>query len=199
MKRVVDGVMVAIVVGLVGAVLLHLSIGPRGDSPTVVALRADLKAERDSTAAWRVRAAAAAAEAVRLREDSARVYRLWGVDQEAASAGVWAIQQIAAQARARGDTGTGRQLETAVAAVAAEQRGCSLVVINCEQRAANAESAREDATARADSLAVKLDTVGVRWEDAERRARPSFLRDLWRTKEVTGPLVVILVILGLSK
>jgi hypothetical protein len=187
----------AVVAGVVALRVLGI-ISPRAD-PAVASMRAELKAERDSTAAWRVRAAAAAAEAARLREDSARVYRGWGVAQEAATAGVWAIRELAAQARARGDRGTGERLEGAATAVEAEQAGCSLVVLNCEARAANADTARADAAARVDSLAFQLDTLGVRWEDAEKRARPNFFRDLWRTKEVTGPLLVILVLLGLSK
>ncbi len=200
MRRAIDGAMIGVVGGLVIVVALYATgLLRRGDAPAVTALRAELQAERDSTAAWRVRAATAAAEAARLREDSVRVYRGWGIAQEAATAGVWAIRELAAQARARGDTGTGERLEGAAAAVEAEQAGCSLVVLNCEARAANAETARADAATRVDSLVAQLDTLGVRWEDAERRARPSYFRDLWRTKEVTGSLLVILVLLGLSK
>lgn len=187
---------------VVAAVVLYAAGYCRGKEradPAVASMRAELSAERDSTAAWRVRAAAAAAEAARLREDSGRAYRLWAVDREAASAGVWAIRELAAQARARGDTGTGWRLEDAVVAVEAEQAACSVVVLNCEQRAANAETARADAAVRVDSLAAQLDTLGVRWEDAEKRARPSFLRDLWRAKEALGSLLVILGVVVIVK
>lgn len=184
----------ATVAGIV--VLWHFGIiTPRPD-PDVDRYRAELLAERDSTSAWRVRAAAAAAEAIRLRQDSARVYPLWATSQEAASAGVWAVRHLATQARARGDTGTAEQLETAAAAVEADQAACSLVVVNCERRATNAETARADAATRADSLASQLDTLGVRWEDAERRARPSLFRDLWRAK---GPIAALLLIVYLTK
>jgi len=167
--------------------------------PEVDRIRAELVAERDSTASWRQRAAAAAAAAKRLRDDSARVYPQWVLAKDAAAAGVWAVRQIAAAARARGDTATAATLESAAIAVDEERAACSVVVLNCEQRAANAEAARADAAARVDSLAAKLDTLGVKWEDAEQRAQPSFFRDLWRAKGVLGPLMVILGLAAVAK
>lgn len=180
----------AVIAGIVSLYMLGV-ISPLPD-PAVDTMRAELRAERDSTVAWRQRAAAAAAEAQRLRADSARVYPQWAGAQEAATAGVWAVRAIATQARARGDTTAAEQLETAATSVEAERASCSVVVLNCEQRAANAETARADAAARVDSLAAQLDTLGVKWEDAEHRAQPSFFRDLWRAKGALGPLLVIL-------
>jgi hypothetical protein len=200
MNRALETVLAAGAAVVAGIVCLYVLgiLTPRAD-PDVDRYRSELRAERDSTAAWRARAARAAAEAQRLREDSAIVYPLWSTAREAAAAGVWAVRAIAQQARDRGDTSVAEQLETATLVIEAERQACSVVILNCEQRAANAETARADAAQRVDSLDAQLDTLGVRWEDAERRARPSFFRDMWRAKGAIGSLLVILTAVVVTK
>jgi len=159
---------------------------------------AKLAVEAESTAAWRIRAAAAAAEAQRLREDSARVYPAWGLAREAADAGLAAVRELARSRLAAGDTAGARVVEAAANAADAERAACSVVVVNCEARAATAETARADAAGRVDSLAAVLDTTGIKLQAAERRASSGFLglRDLWRAKEELG--AVVLLLLGLT-
>lgn len=124
-----------------------------------------------------------------LAADSSRLAASLLVARQAADAGLDAVRELARTRRDAGDTATAAALEGASGAVQAERAACSLVVLNCEERAANATAAWHTAEAQLASTAALLDTTAVRWRDAERRAQPSFFRDLWRARAVTVPLV----------
>ena len=111
----------------------------------------------------------------------------WAVSREASAAGLVTIRNLIAQlpAPARDSAAA------AVVAIIDEQAACSLVVINCEARAGAERSGRLEALARlwaSDSLRT---ATSVLWVDAERRARPSFFRDLWRAKAVVLPSLAV--------
>lgn len=87
----------------------------------------------------------------------------------------------------------------AVRVVYLEVEACQDQLSNCEARAQNAE-----ARARGDSVSlarteVILDSVRVAWSQAERAARPSFFRDLYRSRAVTLPLAVLSAVLILKQ
>jgi len=135
----------------------------------------------------------ARARAARLAADSNRLAADLALSREAVDAGLVAVRELARIRRAAGDTGAATALEGAAGAVEAERRSCSLVVLNCEQRASNATAAWHLAESQLDSTAADLVTTAARWRDAERRAQPSFFRDIWRARGVTLPLLAATV------
>lgn len=164
----------------------------------------DAQEQRLAEQAESLQAARRDLEAARTRArslalDSARVYRLWSIDREAAAAGVTAVEELARQARARGDTAAARTLEGAATATELELTACSLVTANCEARAANATGAWQRAEAQLNATAAQLDTTKALWRDAERRAQPSFFRDVWRSRAVTLPLILTTVLVVVVK
>lgn len=87
----------------------------------------------------------------------------------------------------------------AVRVVYLEVEACQDQLANCEARAQNAEArARGDSVSLVATAAI-LDTVRVRWSQAERRAQPSFFRDLWRSRSVTLPLAALTTVLLLRR
>lgn len=87
----------------------------------------------------------------------------------------------------------------AVKVVYLEVEACQDQLTNCEARAQNAEArARGDSVSLAATAAL-LDTVRLRWSQAERRAQPSFFRDLWRSRQVTLPLAALSLVLILKR
>jgi hypothetical protein len=97
------------------------------------------------------------------------------------------------------DTSNRRVADSAVSVVYLEVEACQDQLANCEQRAQNAEQrARGDSVTLARTQAL-LDTVRLRWTIAERKAQPSFFRDLWRSRSVTLPLAAITTLLLLRR
>lgn len=87
----------------------------------------------------------------------------------------------------------------AVRVVYREVEACQDQLANCEARAQNAESrARGDSVSLALTEAI-LDSVRVAWSQAERAARPSLFRDIWRSRQVTLPLAALTVVLLLKR
>jgi hypothetical protein len=152
----------------------------------------DLSATRRALAGLRDRAARLSADSGRLSVSLAGARRARDEAQQATA-------ELAARLRAAGDTGGANVVERGEAAGAAERQACSLVVVNCEARAAAADTARLLAEAELDSTAVLLQRTAGQWRDAERRAQPSFFRDVMRAKAVVAPLVALLLYQALSK
>lgn len=162
---------------------LEAALAARGES---------LKATRGDLARLRARAESLAVERARLAVSlvGARTARD-AARRESAS--------LAERLRAAGDTAGAAVVERGDSAAAAERAACSLVVVNCEARAAAADSARVLAERDLDATAVLLNRTAGRWRDAERRAQPSFFRDVWRARAVTLPLALTTVYLLVVK
>jgi hypothetical protein len=72
---------------------------------------------------------------------------------------------------------------------------CQELLVNCELRAQNAEArAHGDSTQLVGLQRFVSDTLEPAWHSAERQARPSFFRDLWRSRQVTIPLIVLTIV-----
>lgn len=151
-------------------------------------------AARDSAGrAWDAERAGLLADMGRLREDSAQL------EARRRAARAWSQDSIRKLLALIPDSAARAAAEGAVALEAGETARCEEQRANCEARAANAEArAAGDST---DLAALRLfvrDTLEVSWRDAERRARPSLLRDLWRSRGLTGPLVVVAFAAGFA-
>jgi hypothetical protein len=146
---------------------------------------ASLAAARDSLHGFHERAQRLAVDSARLSISLAGARRA----RDAAQAENAALARRLAQ---QGDTAGARVVLAGDSTAAAERAACSLVALNCEARAAVADSAR--------AVAVRqLDTTVALWRGAERRAQPSFFRDAWRARGVTLPLLAATVYLVLRK
>jgi hypothetical protein len=98
-----------------------------------------------------------------------------------------------------GDSTAQQVVESAVKVVYLEVEACQNQLANCEQRARNAEHRAAGDSSQLAATQQLLDTVRVRWQIAERKAAPSFFRDLWRSRQVTLPLAALSAFLLLSR
>lgn len=90
-------------------------------------------------------------------------------------------------------------LDSAVAVVTAAYESCEAIRANCEARAANAEQRVAGDSIRILELEALSRTLEGEWRAAEQRAKPSFFRDLWRSRRVTLPLMALSAYLLLSR
>lgn len=79
----------------------------------------------------------------------------------------------------------------AVGEIVRAGQACDALVANCEARVATERTGRLEALARLQaSDSLRTGTYAL-WQDAERRARPHFLRDVWRAKAAVLPSLVL--------
>lgn len=111
----------------------------------------------------------------------------WAVSREASGAAIITIRNLVAQLPQEHRA----TVTVALGEIIGAREACDALVANCETRVGAERSGRLEALARlraSDSLRTR---TSVLWQDAERRARPSFLRDVWRAKSVVLPSVVL--------
>lgn len=90
----------------------------------------------------------------------------WAVSREASAAALITLRNLIPQLP-REDRAA---VTVAVGTIIAEQRGCSLVVANCEARVGAERSGRLEALARLRASDSLRTATSVLWKDAERRA-----------------------------
>lgn len=90
-------------------------------------------------------------------------------------------------------------LDSAVTRIGVVGLACAESLQNCEQRAANAEQRASLDSGRVVALQGLNHDLEDAWHSAEQRARPSLLRDFWRSRRLTGPLVLLSVVLILER
>jgi len=182
----------ALVVALVVAISWGTCNAGRASDATVQ-LQAILSAQRDSASRWTRTRDSLTHENTALRADSATLeVRRQQVRRLASDS----IGKLLAQIQ---DTSNRRMADSAVRVVYLEVEACQDQLANCEARAQNAEArAHGDSLTLATTTAL-LDTVRHRWAIAERKAQPSFFRDLWRSRSVTLPLAALTALLLLRR
>lgn len=82
-------------------------------------------------------------------------------------------------------------LNTAVDVVIQAGNTCDATVANCEARAATSHQRELEALAQLQKSDSLRGATTVRWQDAEKRAAPSFFRDLARAKAIVVPALVV--------
>jgi hypothetical protein len=142
---------------------------------------------------------AAAARSARLAIDSSRMIVSLRGARAARDAAQAENRTLATRLRAAGDTGGAAVVDRGDSAAAAERTACSLVILNCEQRATNAVAAWQRAAAQLDATAAQLDTTVTLWRDAERRANPGIFTAFWRARTTTLPLLAAVAYLALRR
>lgn len=111
----------------------------------------------------------------------------WAVSREASGAAIITIRNLVAQLPQEHRA----TVTVALGEIVGAREACDALVANCETRVGAERSGRLEALARlraSDSL--RTETYGL-WEDAERRARPSFFRDIWRAKAAVLPSLAL--------
>lgn len=92
-----------------------------------------------------------------------------------------------------------RPLGTEITVLREAGEACHATLTNCEARAANAEQRAAGDSARLVATHQLLATTEAAWHSAEQKARPSFWRDLWRSRSVTAPLALVTIVVLLIK
>jgi hypothetical protein len=178
----------AFVAGFILATGLAVAYGLRQEAKAALARaqhEQQLQATRDELQGFRARAA-------RLAEDSGRLAISLTGARRARDAARTEARALALRLSQQGDTAGSRIVLMDDSAAVAERAACSLVVLNCEARAAIADSGLARAV-------TQLDSTQSWWRAAEHRAQPSFFRDVWRARAVTLPLIVATVVLALRR
>jgi len=163
-------------------------------SDAQIRLEAALAAQRDSAAAWGKARQALTVSLGALRRDSStlalNLTRATGAAQRASQRAESLFLRLPDTLR----VGVRLVFDSLAGATIA----CEASRANCELRAQNAEArVRGDSTQlfHADSL---LTVTEASWHQAERQAKPSFFRDLWRSRKVTLPLAALSAFLLLT-
>lgn len=183
---------------LVGAVVGALAWGTCNAGKATdaqIRLEEALQAHRDSATQWQEARQVLTARLGALQRDSSTLARQYVV-----------ASHSAAVARHRGDSLLLLIPDTLRVAIrltfdslAGEAIACRGLLVNCELRAQNAEArAHGDSIHFADLQRFVSDTLEPAWHTAERKARPSWLRDLWRSRSVTLPLAAVTTFLLLT-
>lgn len=182
---------------LVGAVVGALAWGTCNAGKATdaqIRLEEALQAHKDSAAEWGKARQTLTIRLGALQRDSSALARQYAV-----------ASHSAAVARHRGDSLVLLIPDTLRVAVrltfdslAGEALACRGLLVNCELRAQNAEARAHGDSVQLLATQTLLDTVRVRWFIAERKARPSWLRDLWRSRSVTLPLAAVTTFLLLT-
>lgn len=108
----------------------------------------------------------------------------------AARARARADSLIAQFAAATGDTAAGAALAEAVTAIGVEGPACLAVLQNCETRVQEQAARALDLGQQLTGARALLDTLAAVNRDLARQARPSLLRDLWRSRSATIPALL---------
>lgn len=164
-------------------------------------LRESLAAQRDSANRWTLHRDSLTDRLRTLRADSQVLAVRSQQAQRATERAQAEARQFAQRLREAGDTAGARVVLAADSAAAREREGCSLVVLNCEARAENAEE-----RARGDSLllaqtAILLRQTEAAWRTEQRKNQPGFLglRAFWKARAYTVPLVAVTTLLLLRR
>lgn len=110
-----------------------------------------------------------------------------GVYREAMPAALGTIRSLIASQPAAAQPA----LNTAVDVVIQAGNTCDATVANCETRAATSHQRELEALAQLQKSDSLRGATTVRWQDAEKRAAPSFFRDLARAKAIVVPALVV--------
>lgn len=110
-----------------------------------------------------------------------------GLSREASGAAIGTIRSLIASQPAAAQPA----LNTAVDVVIRAGDTCDATVANCEARAATSHQRELEALAQLQKSDSLRGATTVRWQDAEKRAAPSFFRDLARAKAIVVPALVV--------
>lgn len=158
-------------------------------------LQAALAAHTDSLHVWTATRHALTAELQGLRADS----QVLAVrSQRAQRAAILATDSLG-KLLARVPDSVRAAVESTVTVFSEVGSACQAQLANCSLRAANAERRAAGDSSQLAATQSLLDTVRVRWSQAERKAQPSWLRDIWRSRSVTLPLAAITTLLLLRR
>lgn len=150
-----------------------------------------LAKHRGSLDAWEDERRSLTRDLSALRADSASLAIRYDAVRRAAPTLRDSIQHLLA----RLPDSTRARLQPAILELGAETTTCHEFLANCEQRVANANRrATGDSLQLLETAGLLRSTEGL-WRDAERRARPSLFRDLWRSRRVTIPLAALSALL----
>jgi hypothetical protein len=183
MNRALGIITTAALFGLLVCVFYR---GQRTTQQEVELKQAQVRYARDSIAFARRRAALEdSLVQLALRGDSLR--RALTVARQASAAGIITIRNLIARLPRQDRAAVTVSLGEIVRAGEA----CDVALANCEAQLAAERTGRREALARlqaSDSLRTVTD---LQRQDAERRARPSLLRDVWRAKAAVLPSLAL--------
>jgi hypothetical protein len=158
-------------------------------------LNASLAAQRDSAAHWQATREGLITRLGALQRDSLALAVSYHAAQ--AQAGV-ARHRLDSLLAGNANVALGEAVGRVLTADSVQLETCQATIGNCELRAQNAEARVHGDSLQLLRLTALTDTLGAAWHSAERRAQPSFFRDLWRSRSVTLPLAVLSVFLVLT-
>lgn len=155
-----------------------------------------LQAHRDSLAQWQIERGALSLTADSLRTALVPLREAYKVSRVLGQRGRDSLTKLLALL-----PGSQRApFEPVILTLTTEAAACHDLLVNCELRAFNAE-----ARAHGDSLQLVTlqrfvsDSLEPAWQRAEQKARPSWLRDVWRSRSVTLPLAALSAFLLVTK
>lgn len=189
---------------LIGLALGGLAFGScQGARASEATLKLEaLLASRDSAAAhWTVERHALTEATRRLRGDSTMLHVALVRTQASRDGAQRESQRLATRLQAAGDTAGARVVRVADSTAQAERQGCSLVVLNCEARAENAEErAAGDSILLAQTHTLLVQTEAA-WHIEQQRNRPGLfgLRRFWQARAWTVPLAAVTALLLLRR
>lgn len=186
MNRTLGTIATVAVLALLVAVLLGR--GWRGDAgkKQLELAQAQARYSADS-AAFAARVQILEDSLTRLTQAGDSLRAGWAVSREASGAAIITLRNLVAQLPREHRA----EVTVAVGTIIHEQEACSLVVINCEARAEAERSGRLEALDQLRASDSLRTATAVLWQDAERRARPNFFRDVWRAKAAVLPSLAV--------
>jgi hypothetical protein len=158
-------------------------------------LEAALAAQRDSASRWTASRDSLMLRMRRLRADS----QVLALRYRNAAQAAWRAHRTADSLLARLPDTLRVGIRLVFDSLAEETMACANLLQNCELRARNAEARTRGDSIQLVRLTALTDTLEAAWRSAERRARPSFFRDLWRSRKVTLPLAALSVFLLVTR
>jgi hypothetical protein len=180
-------ILVLLLAGLAVAGFVHAS----GESARAQVL-ADSLAEAHAryaadSVAWEARRARLVADSTLYAQERNRTARLLAQARDTVRNLTGRFAALLAQA------GHGDSARPLLEALEGEFAACDAALANCEQRLSNAEARVQLADSVAQANRILAAGYERSWKDAEDRARPSLLRDLWRSKTIWATLLAVVV------
>jgi len=164
-------------------------------------LQAALQAHTDSSHRWTLKRDSLTDALQGLRADSTVLHVSLVRTQASRDLAQRNAQALASRLQTAGDTAGARVIRVADSTAQVERQGCSLVVVNCEARAENAEERAAGDSVLLDQTQVLLNHTRAAWQSEQRKNAPGFLglRRFWQARSWTVPLAAVTTLLLLKK